>query len=147
MPKRLDRFAPQVLGATRILVGIMLACHGAQKVLGAFGGVPEGVPALIVWVAGPIELIGGALLAAGLFTRGAGFLMSGLMAFAYFLGHASKGFWPILNGGELAIAYCWVSLYLAAQGPGAWALDNLRLARSLAAPTASSARSAVRAAA
>ena len=147
MLKRLERFAPQILGVTRILLGIMLASHGAQKVLGAFGGTPEGVPPLIVWVAGPIELIGGALLAGGLFTRGTGFLMSGLMAFAYFMGHASKGFWPILNGGELAIAYCWFTLYLAARGPGAWALDNLRLARNQAVPTANPARPGVRTAA
>ena len=94
--------------------------------LGLFGGIPAGVPGFIVWIAGPIELVGGALMALGLFSRGTSFLMSGLMAFAYLLGHAGKGFWPILNGGELAIVYSWLSLYLAAQGPGAWALDNLR---------------------
>jgi putative oxidoreductase len=123
---KLQSFAPQILATTRVFVGVLLALHGAQKVLGAFGGVPEGVPAFIVWIAGPIELVGGALTALGLFTRPSSFLMSGLMAFAYFLGHAGKGFWPILNGGELAIVYSWLSLYLAAQGPGAWALDNLR---------------------
>lgn len=125
MLKKLESFAPHILGATRVLLGILLACHGAQKVLGAFGGTPAGVPALVIWVAGPIELIGGALIAVGLWTRGAAFLMSGLMAFAYFMAHAPKGFWPILNGGELAIAYCWLSLYLAAHGPGAWALENV----------------------
>ena len=126
MLRKLENRAPEILALTRILVGILIASHGAQKVLGAFGGVPEGVPAFIVWVAGPIELFGGLLMAGGLFTRSASFLMSGLMAAAYFMGHAGKGFWPILNGGELAIAYSWLSLYLAAQGPGAWALDNLR---------------------
>ena len=85
---KLQSFAPRILGVTRLLVGVMLACHGAQKVLGAFGGLPAGVPGFIVWIAGPIELLGGALIAAGLFTRGAAFLMSGLMAFAYFLAHA-----------------------------------------------------------
>jgi putative oxidoreductase len=129
MYAKLRSFAPRILGVMRLLVGVMLACHGAQKVLGAFGGLPAGVPGFIVWIAGPIELLGGALIAAGLFTRGAAFLMSGLMAFAYFLAHAGKGFWPIQNGGELAIVYCWLSLYLAAQGPGAWALDNLRSGR------------------
>jgi putative oxidoreductase len=123
---KLERYAPYVLALTRVLVGVMIAAHGAQKVLGSFGGVPPGVPGFIVWVAGPIELFGGLLMAAGLFTRSTSFLMSGLMAVAYFMGHGSKGFWPILNGGELAIAYCWLSLYFAAQGPGAWALDNLR---------------------
>lgn len=118
--------APRVLGATRVIFGVLLACHGAQKLLGAFGGVPPAAPVHVIWVAGPIELVGGALLAVGLFSRGAAFLVSGLMAFAYLLGHAHRGFWPILNHGELAIVYCWLSLYLAAQGPGAWALDSLR---------------------
>ena len=130
MFKRLEKFAPHILGATRILVGMLLVCHGAQKVLGAFGGVPAGTPAAILWIAGSIELFGGALMAIGLFSRVAAFLMSGLMAFAYFMAHAPQGFWPILNGGELAIAYSWLSLYLAAQGPGAWALDNQRAARN-----------------
>jgi putative oxidoreductase len=133
MLKKLQRFAPEVLGASRILVGILLACHGAQKVLGAFGGTPPGAPAAILWTAGPIELVGGSLMALGLFSRGAAFLMSGTMAVAYFMAHASRGFWPILNGGELAIAYSWMSLYLVAQGPGAWAVDNLRAARHAAA--------------
>lgn len=121
--------APRILGITRILVGILMTCHGAQKVFGAFGGPPPGAPAAIVWTAGPIELVGGALLAAGLAARGVAFVISGLMAAAYFVGHASRGFWPILNGGELAIAYSWFALYLAAQGPGAWALGNLRARR------------------
>ena len=134
MFRQLQRFAPQILGITRVLVGVLLACHGAQKVLGVFGGVPAGTPAFIVWVGGMIELVGGALMAVGLFSRGAAFLMSGLMAAAYFMAHAPQGFWPIRNGGELAIVYSWLSLYLAAHGPGAWALDNLRAPRSAAAP-------------
>jgi len=125
MLSKLSRFSPQILAATRVFTGVLLASHGAQK-FGAFGGVPAGVPGFIVWIAGPIELFGGVLLALGLFTRGTAFLTSGLMAFAYVLGHAGKGFWPILNGGELAIVYSWLSLYFAANGPGAWALDNRR---------------------
>ncbi|HEX6737593.1 MAG TPA: DoxX family protein [Vicinamibacteria bacterium] len=124
--KKLTAFAPQILGLTRILVGILFTCHGAQKVLGAFGGVPPGSPALIVWVAGLIELIGGVMLAVGLFTRSVAFLSSGLMAVAYFMAHAPQGFWPIKNGGELAVVYCWLFLCMAALGPGAFALDNLR---------------------
>ncbi|HEY5610067.1 MAG TPA: DoxX family protein [Thermoanaerobaculia bacterium] len=125
----IDRFAamaPRILGVTRILAGIMFASHGAQKLLGAFGGMPPGAPRWLVWTAGPIELVGGVLIALGLFTRPIAFLASGLMAVAYFVGHARNGFWPKTNGGELAILYCWLFLYLAANGPGAWALDNLR---------------------
>lgn len=132
----LQPLAPRILGATRVIVGVLLACHGAQKLFGAFGGPPAGAPALVVWVAGLIELVGGPLLAVGLVARSTAFLMSGLMAFAYFIAHAGRGFWPILNGGELAIAYCFFSLYVAAQGPGAWALDNLRGRRESASATA-----------
>ena len=134
MFKKLEPFAPQILAVTRMLLGTLLVCHGAQKVLGAFGGIPAGTPAFIVCVAGLIELVGGGALALGLFTRPTAFLMSGLMAFAYFMGHAPQGFWPILNGGELAIVYSWLSLYLAAHGPGAWAVDNVRATRDATAP-------------
>jgi putative oxidoreductase len=126
----LQPLASLILGTTRILMGVLLACHGAQKVLGAFGGPLAGTPAFVVWVAGPIELVGGALLVVGLLARSTAFLMSGLMAFAYAIGHAGRGFWPILNGGELAIVYCWLSLYFATHGPGAWALDNRRAPRT-----------------
>src|SRR5688572_26097130 len=125
MVERLGRFAPHILGLTRILFGVMMACHGAQKILGWFGGMPPGVPAHIKWIAGSIEFAGGLLIALGLFTRLTAFLMSGLMAFAYFIGHAPGGFLPKVNGGELAVIYCWFALYLAFQGPGAWALDHL----------------------
>ena len=126
MFSKLSRFAPQVLGGTRILVGILLACHGAQKLLGAFGGIPAGVPGFIVWIAGPIELFGGALLTLGLLTRPTAFLTSGLMAFAYFMSHAPRGFFPLLNNGDTAILYCFVFLYLWVAGGGSWSLDRLR---------------------
>jgi putative oxidoreductase len=127
----LQKHASMILGITRILFGIMMACHGAQKVLGAFGGLPPNmpVPPFIKWGAGSIELVGGALIAVGLFTRPAAFIVSGLMASAYFMGHAPNGFWPILNLGELAVIYCWLALYFAAVGPGAWSLDGLRRGR------------------
>jgi putative oxidoreductase len=130
MFRRLQGFAPEILGIIRMLTGTLIACHGAQKILGVFGGMPPGVPPFIRWVAGGIELGGGALIAVGLFTRPVAFLMSGLMAFAYFMGHAPSGFWPILNHGELAIVFCWLSLYLAAQGPGKWAIDNVLTPRA-----------------
>lgn len=122
---RLHGWAPYVLGITRILSGTMFALHGGQKVLGWFGGVPAGAPAWVVWGAGLIELIGGVLIAIGLFTRPAAFLASGTMAVAYFYGHAGQGFFPNVNGGEMAVLYCFLFLYIAAAGPGALALDNL----------------------
>ena len=131
---RLARFAPHILGITRILYGVMMASHGAQKLFGTFGAMPPGVPPFIQYGAGGIEFFGGILLALGLFTRPVAFLMSGLMAAAYFIGHAKNGFFPKQNGGELAVIYCWVALYFAAAGPGAFALDNLRKRSVTAAP-------------
>ena len=123
---KLGAQAPRILGILRILAGIMFACHGAQKILGAFGGIPPEHINLMTRTAGIIELVGGTLIAVGLFTRPAAFLCSGLMAFAYFIGHAGQGFFPKVNQGELAVLYCWLFLYIAAQGPGAWSLDGLR---------------------
>jgi putative oxidoreductase len=122
----IDRFtswAPKIFGAFRILAGILFMCHGAQKLFGVFGGMPPGVPKALIWTAGPLELIGGLLIAIGLFSRITAFILSGMMAVGYFTGHAPNGFWPIVNGGELAIFYCWLFLYIAANGPGGWALD------------------------
>lgn len=118
--------APKILGITRILFGTMMALHGAQKVFLLFGGLPPGVPPFIRWGAGLLELVGGALVAVGLFTRPVAFVLSGLMAFAYFMGHAPNGFLPTMTQGELAVIYCWFALYLSAVGPGAWSLDGLR---------------------
>jgi putative oxidoreductase len=123
--ERFGSWAPKILGISRFLFGTFFACHGAQKVFGVFGGMPPGVPKLLIWTAGPIELVGGVLIAIGLCTRITAFICSGQMAIAYFTGHAPHGFWPTVNGGELAIFYCWFFLYIAAQGPGAFALDNL----------------------
>ena len=124
--ERFTSFAPQILSILRILAGVMFACHGAQKILGAFGGMPPGVPMnWEIWTAGIIELVGGAMIAIGLFTRTNAFLASGLMAVAYFKGHASGGFFPKVNGGEPAVLYCWLFLYIAAAGPGPWAVDAI----------------------
>lgn len=118
------------LAALRIVSGLMLAQHGAQKMLGELGGF-RGTPGATAelasrsGVAGVLELAGGLLLAIGLFTRPVAFLLSGLMAFAYFLAHAPDGFWPILNRGELPALYCFVFLLLSVMGPGAASLDGL----------------------
>jgi putative oxidoreductase len=122
---RLGAQSARILGIFRVLAGVMFACHGAQKILGAFGGIPPEHMNALTRTAGIIELVGGALIALGLFTRPAAFLCSGLMAFAYFIGHAGQGFFPKANGGEPAVLYCWIFLYFAAQGPGAFALDGV----------------------
>ena len=126
MFKALTSRHAQVLGVLRIITGLLFVCHGAQKVFGAFGGVPPGTPEFIKWAAGLIELVTGSLMAIGLFTRPAAFLASGLMAAAYFMAHASGGFFPIANHGELAVVYCFLFLYVAAAGPGAWSVEGLR---------------------
>lgn len=125
---------PVALAALRIMAGLMLAQHGVQKLLGEFGGhrgTPEATAELMSrsGVAGVLELVGGLLLAVGLFTRPVAFVLSGLMASAYFLAHAPDGFWPIMNRGELAALYCFVFLLLAATGPGAASVDGLLRAR------------------
>ena len=122
----MSRYAPQILSVFRFIAGAMFACHGAQKIFGAFGGIPPGMaPWWVLWIAGPLEFFGGVLVAICLFTRPVAFVLSGLMAVAYFWGHARNGFFPKVNQGEPAVLYCWLFLYLAAQGPGAWAIDNL----------------------
>ena len=128
---RFSSWAPHILGIFRFIAGVLFACHGAQKVIGAFGGTPPGMvmPWYITYLAGPIEFFGGILIAIGLLTRPVAFLASGLMAAAYFKGHAfgtgSFVFWPKVNQGELAVLYCWIFLYIAAAGPGKFAVDNL----------------------
>lgn len=108
----------------RFVAGALFACHGAQKLFGLLGGkVMTGTPKMLA--AGIIELGGGVLIAVGLFTALAAFVASGEMAVAYFTAHAKAGFWPIMNGGELAVLYCFVFLFIMWQGPGPFSLDRL----------------------
>lgn len=112
----------------RIVAGLMFAQHGAQKLLGMYGGMPPGVSVNVgsqVWFAGVIELAGGLLIMFGLFTRIVAFIASGEMAFAYFIGHFMNNgfFWPVQNQGELAVIYCFIFLYFAASGSGGYSLD------------------------
>jgi len=111
----------------RLLVGLLFACHGAQKVLGWFPkpGQPPAQLDMMITVGGWIELIGGLLIAIGLFTRPAAFLASGMMAVAYFTAHASGGFFPIVNRGELAVIYAWVFLFMFFYGAGRWSVDAM----------------------
>lgn len=107
----------------RLVVGLLFACHGAQKLFGVLGGhVTTGTPLMLA--AGVIEFGGGLLVALGLFARAAALLCSGEMAVAYFKFHAPGGFWPIQNKGELAVAYCFVFLFIAVHGAGIYSLDR-----------------------
>lgn len=125
----MSRFAPQAYAAMRIVAGLLFSFHGAQKLFGFPIPLPAGAPPLIVYTAGPIEFAGGLLIAAGLCTRWIAFLCSGLMAAAYWIGHAGQGLFPLVNGGELAALYCFVFLFLSANGPGIWSLDALLFSR------------------
>ena len=124
----LTTWAPRVLSILRIVAGLLLLQHGAQKILhfppgGQGGGID--LSTLAGW-SGPIELVGGVLIILGLFTRGTAFILSGFMAVAYWMVHAPQSPYPIVNQGELAALYCFVFFYLIFAGPGAWAVDNLR---------------------
>jgi len=119
------KYAPYFYVLLRIVVGLLFACRGAQKLFGVFGGIGgqpgASVPLLsLVGLAGCIELVGGLLIALGILTSFAAFVASGEMAFAYFMQHFPRGFWPIRNGGELAVLYCFLFLYIAAHGAGIW---------------------------
>jgi len=121
-------WAPRLLSILRIMAGLMLMEHGTAKLL-KFPAVPTMANldlSSMPGIAGFFELIGGALLLLGLFTRPVAFILAGMTAVAYFLAHAPRGFFPILNGGELAALYCFAFLYLAAAGPGPWSLDAQR---------------------
>jgi putative oxidoreductase len=122
-------WAPRLLSVLRIVAGFIFMLHGAQKLLGFPAPFPMPLPAFsLFWFAGVLELVGGALILIGLLTRPVAFVLSGEMAFAYFMGHAPKSFWPVLNGGDAAILYCFVFLYLAAAGAGPWSVDRARSA-------------------
>jgi len=118
-------FSSHCYALMRIVAGFLFLWHGTQKLFGFPTAMPAGVPAFIIYVAGPIELIGGILIMAGLFTRHAAFLTSGLMAFAYWIGHGTKAILPIQNSGELAALYCFVFLFISTQGGGIWSIDEL----------------------
>ena len=124
--KFLAPYEPQLLSVLRFMSGLLLLQHGTGKYLNVPVGPMNGAsPFTMSGAAGVIELIGGALLVIGLFTRPVAFIVSGMTAVAYFYAHAPRGFFPILNGGELAVLYCFVFLYLAAAGGGRWSLDWL----------------------
>jgi putative oxidoreductase len=125
MEKVLGTFAPQLYALMRIVVGLLFACHGAQKLFGVLGG-QQFPPLSLMGLAGVIEFFGGLLIAGGFAAGLVAFIASGEMAAAYFMGHFPKDFWPIVNEGELAVFYCFVFLYMASQGSGIWSVDRAR---------------------
>lgn len=127
----MSRFEEVTLALLRFVTGLMFWQHGAQKLLGMFGGF-GGTPgakapiASMMGFAGLLEFVGGILIAIGLFTRPTAFVLSGMMAAAYFMAHAPNGFWPVVNQGELAALYCFVFLYLSSRGGGRYSVDGMR---------------------
>lgn len=119
----LSIYNSQCYALMRIVVGFLFLWHGSQKLFGIPTPIPEGAPAFIIYVAGPIELFGGILVMIGLYTRWSAFLASGLMAFAYWMGHGTKALLPVQNQGELAVLYCFVFLFISTQGGGIWSVD------------------------
>jgi putative oxidoreductase len=120
----LGRFSGMFYALMRLVVGLLFASHGAQKLFGVLGG--HQMPLLSqMGLAGVIEFVGGLLIACGLLTGIAAFIAAGEMAWAYFQAHAPGGFWPILNRGEQAVTYCFVFLYIASMGGGRYSLDRL----------------------
>lgn len=126
MLKFMSRFESQIYALMRIITGFLFLWHGSQKLFAYPAVSAHSPPAYIVYIAGPIELIGGILVMIGLLTRPAAFLCSGLAAFAYWIAHGTKSFFPLLNHGELAALYCFVFLFIAAKGAGIWSIDHLR---------------------
>jgi putative oxidoreductase len=123
------QWSERMLSVLRIIIGLLYMEHGLAKILD-FPHQPNHAPYALLTLnpglQGLLELVGGLLLALGLFTRTVAFVLAGNMAVAYFMAHAPRGFFPLLNGGELAIVYCFVFLYFCLAGGGAWSLDQLR---------------------
>ena len=130
----LDVWAPRLLSVLRIVAALIFMEHGTQKLFGIPTPMNGTGPAAfsLLWFAAILELGGGVLLLLGLFTRPVAFVLSGEMAVAYWMAHAPRSPFPALNGGDAAILYCFVFLYLAAAGAGAWSLDQARGSRTVA---------------
>ncbi|MDF1589555.1 MAG: DoxX family protein [Gammaproteobacteria bacterium] len=127
MDKFLVTCQPKLLSILRIVTGFLFMQHGGQKLFGFPAPQRYDFDLFsMIGVAGTLELFGGLLIILGLFTRSTAFILSGLMAFAYFIAHAPNGFWPILNHGELAALFCFVFLYISAAGAGVWSIDHWR---------------------
>jgi len=118
-------WAPRLLSVLRIIAAFLFMEHGTMKLFGFPSSMGDVSLFSLFGVAGALEVFGGLLILVGLFTRPVAFLLSGEMAFAYFIAHAPNGFWPVLNHGEPAVLYCFIFLYLAAAGGGPWSVDHV----------------------
>ena len=120
-------WSPKVLSVLRIMVGLLFLEHGLSKYIGFPAPSPASFQVMgILGLAGAIEIASGALVAVGLFTRAAAFIASGEMAFAYFMSHVPRNFFPMINGGDAAVLYCFIFLFFAFEGGGPWSVDALR---------------------
>jgi putative oxidoreductase len=121
-----ERFAPYLLSVLRIAAGLAFLEHGTGKLIGFPAGLPfiDKMPTGLLYFTGTMELVGGVLITIGLFTRPVAFILSGFMAAAYFMAHFPQSFFPAINMGEPALLYCFIFLFIAAAGPGAWAVDK-----------------------
>ncbi|MCI0390020.1 MAG: DoxX family protein [Acidobacteria bacterium] len=122
-------WGPYLLSVLRIVSAFMLIPAGTMKLFAFLAGMPDGSVAPMmsqIWIGGVLEVFGGALLLFGLFTRSVAFILSGMLAVAYWQFHAPNGFWPTMNGGVPAALYCFVMLYISAAGAGPWSLDAMR---------------------
>ena len=126
MQKALGALAPYIYVLLRVVAGLSFAQHGAQKLFGLLGARQAVDPFSQMGFAGIIEFVGGIMVAIGLYTTPVAFVASGEMAYAYFTAHVSRGMWPIQNGGEPAVIYCFVFLYLCVAGSGKLSLDSVR---------------------
>ena len=124
----LDRYAPYALAALRIVAALIFMAHGTQKLFGFPAPPQSGLPATfsLLWIGAVLELGGGILILVGLLTRPVAFILAGEMAVAYWMFHAPRSIYPVLNGGDAAILYCFVFLLLVFTGPGAWSFDGAR---------------------
>lgn len=125
---RFSSYAPQALAVLRIMTALLFIAHGTQKLFGFPPSDMGGGAGGLMLVAGILEVFGGLLVLIGLFTRPVAFILAGMMAVAYFMAHAPQGFYPVNNGGDAAILFCFVFLYLVFAGPGAWSVDRSRAA-------------------
>jgi len=121
-------WAPRMLSVLRIVAGLLFMEHGLSKLFGFPVAFPSGAPAMfhLLWFAGVIEALGGLLLALGLFTRPVAFIMSGEMAIGYWMAHAPKSLFPLINGGDAAVLYCFLFFYFFVAGGGPWSVDRAR---------------------